>query len=185
MVYLAITCRCVIGLVLAVSAASKLRSGSAFREFTTWLAGLPLPLVRNRPGLLGAFMVAAEAVAAALVALPPTAWIGLLLAAALLAVFTAGTSLAVARGTRASCQCFGGSGAPLSLLHVVRDVALCAIAVAGAVASHATGAHPAGIAASLVGGAAVVIVVVFLDDLAALFAGSGDAGPGVAPGDGR
>jgi len=184
-VYLAITCRCVIGLVLLVSAVGKLRSGSAFDEFTAWLARLPLPLVGKHPGLLGVVMVAAEAAAAVLVALPSAAVIGLLLAAVLLAVFTAGTSLAIARGTRAHCLCFGGSGAPLSLLHVVRDAALCLVAVAGAVASPAAGAHPAGAVTSLAGGAAVAIIVVFLDDVAALFAGSGDAGAGAFHGDGQ
>lgn len=57
MVYAALICRTVIGLVFAVSAFSKLRNGTAYREFASWLASVPVPLARNRflpPVLAGA-----------------------------------------------------------------------------------------------------------------------------------
>jgi Methylamine utilisation protein MauE len=185
MAYLALACRGVIGLVFAVSAVSKLRSGPAFREFTSWLAGLPLPGLRRRPGLVAAVLAAAETAIVALVALPWTARAGLVLAAAVLAAFTAGTWLAVARGAGRPCQCFGASATPMSRLHVARDLVLCLVAAGGAAAAGAGGTRPAGVALSLMAGLAVALFVVFLDDLAALFSGSGDAGPGLARGDGR
>ncbi len=183
MAYLALACRGVIGLVFALSVVSKLRSGPAFREFTSWLAALPLPLVRRRASAVT--MVAAETAIVVLTGLPWTAQAGLILAAVTLAVFTTGTWLAVARGADQPCQCFGASVTPLGRRHVVRDVVLCMVAVVGVAAAGAAGARPAGIVVSLVAGLTIALFVVFLDDLAALFAGPGDAGPGLAPGDGR
>ena len=49
MVYAALICRTLVGLVFAVSAFSKLRNGTAYREFASWLASVPVPLARNRP----------------------------------------------------------------------------------------------------------------------------------------
>jgi hypothetical protein len=171
MAYLALACRGLIGLVFAVSVITKLRSGPAFREFTSWLASLPLPLVRRRA--TAAAMAAAEAAIVVLTGLPGTARAGLILAAVTLAVFATGTGLAVARGADQPCQCFGTSATPLGRRHVVRDIVLGVVAVAGAVAAGAGGARPAGVVVSLVAGLAVALFVVFLDDLAALFAGPG------------
>jgi hypothetical protein len=183
--YLALTCRGVIGLVFAVSAVSKLRSRPAFREFTEWLASLPLPLIQRRPRLLATAMAVAEVVIVVLDGLPWTARAALVTAAATLAAFTAGTWLAVGRGADQPCQCFGASAAPLGRRHVVRDAVLCVVAVAGALTAGSGAAHAAGIVVSLFAGLIVALLVVFLDDLAALFSGSGDPGPGLAPGDGR
>jgi uncharacterized membrane protein YphA (DoxX/SURF4 family) len=185
MAYLALACRCLIGLVFAVSAFSKLRNRSAFREFTSWLAGLPVPLARSRPGPVATAMAVAEVAIVVLSGLPWTAGAAQVLAALVLAVLTTGTWLAVARGAGTPCQCFGVSATPLGLRHVVRNALLCAAAVAGAAAAGAGGGRPAGLVVSLAIGLTIALFVVFLDDLAALFSGSGDATPGLAPGDSR
>jgi hypothetical protein len=64
---------------------------------------------------------------------------------------------------------------------VVRNALLCAAAVAGAAAAGAGGGRPAGLVVSLAIGLTIALFVVFLDDLAALFSGSGDASSGLAP----
>src|ERR1700721_2244878 len=78
MAYAALICRTVVGLVFAVSAFSKLRNGTAYREFASWLASVPVPLVRNRA--LPPVLAGAEAAIVVLVAVPATAVAGLMLA---------------------------------------------------------------------------------------------------------
>jgi hypothetical protein len=180
--YLALACRCAIGVVFAVSVSGKLRSRSAFGAFVSWLAALPVPLVRGRPRATAVVLAAAEALIVVLVALPWTVRPGLVLAAVVLGVFTAGTWLAVARGADAPCQCFGVSASPLGRRHVVRDALLCAAAVAGAAAVGSGGVRPAAVAMSLGAGLVVAGFIVFLDDLAVLFAGTGEMARGLGSG---
>jgi hypothetical protein len=180
-VYVVLACRGLTGMVFLVSVFSKVRSGPAFRGFEAWLAGLPVPAARSWPGPVAVVMTAAEAAIVVLVALPWTARAGLVLAAAVLAVFTAGTWLAVARGADQPCQCFGTSASPLTRRHVVRDALLCAVAAAGAVGAGSGGARPAGLVVSLATGLAVALPMVFLDDLAGLFTATGDTSPDLAP----
>lgn len=173
--YLALACRCLIGVVFAVSAFGKLRSGSAFRDFRSWLSGLPVPLTRSHPVLLATAMAAAEVTIVPLAALPWTARAALVLAALVLAFFTAGTVLAVARGTEAPCQCFGASSSPLGRRHIIRNAGLCVAACVGAL-SAPTGESP--LAATLLStiiGLAGALVVAFLDDLVSLFTVSGSS----------
>jgi hypothetical protein len=172
-VYAVLACRGLTGIVFLVSAFTKLRSRSAFRRFRSWLAALPVPAARSRPVPVATAMAAAEVAIVVLVALPWTARAGLVLAAVMLAVFTAGTSLAVARGAGEPCQCLGMSASPLAWRHVVRDTLLCLVAMAGALGAGALGAgsgslRPAGIVVSLAVGLAIALFVVFLDDLAVL-----------------
>lgn len=180
MAYLGLGCRCVIGLVFLVSAVSKLRSRGAFREFTAWLVSLPLPVVRRCPGVLAAALAAVEAGIVVLDALPWAAWTvwtapaALILAAVTLAVFTAGTWLAIRRGANQPCQCFGASATPLGRRHVIRDAVLCAIAVTGALTAGSVATSGGGIAVSLFAGAVIALLVVFLDDLAALYSAPGE-----------
>lgn len=84
--------------------------------------------------------------------------------------FIAGTCTAIARGTKAACNCFGTHGAPLGWRHVARDTALLAVAIVGAVASDAHGARPAGVAVSVATATFLAVLVVFLDDVLSLFA---------------
>jgi len=170
-VYLALGCRALIGLVFAVSAVAKLRSRPAFRSFTSWLAALPLPLVRGRPTMVATAMAGTEIVVVVLVAVPASARAGLLLAAAVLAVLAAGVHIALRRGANAPCRCFGATGATGAALgprHVARNLLLCAAAAAGGAAATGSAGQPAGIGISLGAGAAVALVVIFLDDLVAV-----------------
>jgi Methylamine utilisation protein MauE len=178
MAYAALTCRTLVGLVFAVSAFSKLRNVTTYREFASWLAGLPVPLASRRA--LAPILAGAEAVIVVLVAVPAAAAAGLVLAALTLAALTAGTAVAVSRGARASCQCFGPSRTPLTARHVLRNGFLLAVAVTGALGAGAVAAHPAGIALSLLAAVAAATFVVFLDDVAALASGNLVAAAGPA-----
>lgn len=177
MVYLALGCRCAIGVAFLVSAVGKLHSRPAFRAFASWLAALPVPLVRRWPGLVAGVMAATEALIVVLVALPWMARAGLALAAVVLAVFAAGTWLAVARGADTPCQCFGVSASRLGRRHVVRDALLATVAVVGAAAAGSGGVRLGGVAVSLGAGLVIAVFVVFLDDLAALFSRGGETSP--------
>lgn len=185
MAYVALTCRALVGLVFAVSAFSKLRNATAYRRFASSLARLPVPLVGHRA--LPPVLAGAEAAIVVLVAVPATATAGLALAAVTLAALTAGTAVAVRRGARVSCRCFGPSQAPLAARHILRNgfllgTALAGAAGAGAAGAGTVGAHPAEIVLSLMAAMAAGTFVVFLDDLAAL-TGHGPVGPATAGGE--
>jgi Methylamine utilisation protein MauE len=177
--YVALACRCAVGVVFVVSTSSKLRSRPAFRTFVLWLAALPVPLVRDRPRTAAGVMVAAETVIVVLVALPWTVRPGLALGAVVLGMFAVGTWLVVARGTDAPCQCFGVSASTLGRRHVVRDALLGAVAVVGTVAAGSGGMHLAGAALSLGAGLIAAMFMVFLDDLAVLFTRTGETVPAI------
>jgi Methylamine utilisation protein MauE len=166
--YIALACRFLIAFVFAVSAFTKLRSGRDFRAFASWLTDLHLPLA-GRPA--ATVLAGTEAAVVLLVALPWSAVAGLSLAAATMAVFAAGTFVVVRRGSNVPCRCFGSATAPLSSRHVIRNLALCATAVIGAVGAGGTGARPPGIALSLAVALVAATFVVFLDDLTAVFSG--------------
>lgn len=179
MAYAALVSRALIGLVFAVSAFSKIHNIAAYREFERSLRRLPVPLAGN--GALPAALAVAETAIVVLVTVPATGVAGLVLAALTLAVLTAGTAVAVKRGARVSCQCFGSSRAPLTLRHVLRNGFLLAVAVTGVLGTGAPGPRPEGIALSLEAALAVATLVVFLDDLVDLAGGDPvAAGPGAA-----
>lgn len=168
MVYAALICRTLVGLVFAVSAFSKLRNGNAYREFSSWLASVPVPLARNR--LLPPVLAGAEAATVVLVAVPATAVAGLVLAVLTLAALTAGTAVAVRRGARVTCQCFGPSRTELASHHVLRNgfllvLAVVGLTVVGAFSADAVAPRPAGIGLSLWAAVALATFVVFLDDV--------------------
>lgn len=168
--YLALACRCAVGLVFAASALSKLRSAEAFRSFTEWLGTVP-GVPSRAQGLIAAAMAAAEAGVVVLVVIPYTDVIGMTAAAALLAVFAAGAFAVASNPDAAPCQCFGPSSTPLGMRHVARNVALCAVAALGAAAGPATaGYHPPLIAVSVCAGLTAALLAIFLDDIAAIIA---------------
>ena len=163
--------RVLIGVVFAASAFAKLRRRAAFRDFASWVSGLPGLPVRARHAV--AWVIAAAEVAiVVLVAFPWAVRAGLALAAVVLAGFAAAAVGVMRAGVLAPCQCFGTSATPLGARHVVRNLVLCAAAAAGAVIAGTGGARPAGAGLSLAGAVAAAMFVVFLDDLAALLAGA-------------
>ncbi|MEJ8634325.1 MauE/DoxX family redox-associated membrane protein [Streptomyces sp. MS2.AVA.5] len=173
MSYLVFACRILLFGVFFVALFGKVRSRSAFHEFARSIVELRLFSRRTSRRAAGGVAVTEVAV---LVLLVPTqaVWAGFALATALLLAFTSGILIALHGGRRGTCRCFGASAAPLSMLHVVRNLILAAVGVSGfvamaaaspnAVPSHAGGAVVVS-AAALV----TVLVVVRLDDLAALF----------------
>jgi hypothetical protein len=165
--YVDVFCRCVIGVVFLVSAWSK-RPGS-FKEFSDSLAAMRLLPARSVVPV-AAFVVFVEAAVVLLMVLLPAP--GFALAVVLLLAFAGSIGVVLRRGVQASCRCFGGSGAaPFRPHHIVRNLVLVAVAVAGLVAV-LTGPALTWQAAALgaVPGAVVALLVTRLDDLVALFA---------------
>ncbi|MFD5143037.1 MauE/DoxX family redox-associated membrane protein [Streptomyces sp. NPDC058401] len=167
--YLSIGTRFLIGVVFLISFCSKAKP-AAFGEFADSLRDMRLvPARRVRP--VAAAVVAAEAATVLLVSVPAAGGAAFTIAAALLAVFTGAIALTVRRGAATPCRCFGASKAPLGVRHIVRNLALAACAVFGAV----TTLMPPGRAA--VGGTLVAaaagtlagVLVTVLDDLYGLF----------------
>ncbi|MFB4270453.1 MauE/DoxX family redox-associated membrane protein [Nonomuraea sp. GTA35] len=165
--HLLMTCRLLLAGVFLVALAGKVRGRAAFAAFTASIRALGL-LPRPWAAVAAYALVAAELVTAAL--LLATRVAGLAAAAVTLAVMTGGVLAALLRGRRAPCRCFGPSTRPLGRTHVARNLLLIAVAGAGlAAGGSGDPAHPAGLVLSAVAAAVGVLVVVRLDDLAALF----------------
>jgi hypothetical protein len=161
--------RILIALVFAVSAISKLRGASAFRSFESATGAMGVPARLVRPAAVT--VVAAEVAAALLVALPPGGLVGLSVTVGLLIAFSVGIALALRRGSRASCACFGSSTSPIGRRHLVRNGLLLLVATAGIVGA-LTGTAPVGLAGiGIVAVAAAVCAALLtrMDDLVALF----------------
>lgn len=113
--------RCLLVLVLAVSAAGKVWNRGARQEFEYTLEhGLRLPRAR----LLAAAWVAGEGLTALLLALPPSAGMAAVLATAQFGCLSVGAALLVAQRQGYRCSCFGGGGAELDRRTVLRNAAL-------------------------------------------------------------
>jgi Methylamine utilisation protein MauE len=166
--YLIPVCQGLLAVVFLASAASKLRSGQALRAFTTSLVSMRL--VRDARARQVAVAVAvAEAVVVVLLAVPLTRDIGFTAAAALLVVLAAGVAVVLTRGTAEPCRCFGASSTPLSGRHLIRNLLLTAVALAGLTGPAGQHSSTWSIVA-LLAGACAGLLVTMLDDLVALFA---------------
>ncbi|MGW8556696.1 MauE/DoxX family redox-associated membrane protein [Streptomyces tubercidicus] len=165
--------RVFLGLVFLCSALSKSRGAAAFRDFRDavgWLA----PALRRHTAPVAVVAVTAEAAVVVMLAAPAAVVAGFALAVVLLLAFTAVLVAALRRGVRTACHCFGGGDERLAPRHVVRNVALVAVAIAGAAAALNAphiGAAPSARLLLTTGVAAVLaLITVCLDDLANLFA---------------
>ncbi|MDP9844058.1 MauE/DoxX family redox-associated membrane protein [Streptosporangium lutulentum] len=188
MLYLIITCRMLLIGVFVIALAGKVRGRAAFDGFVASIVSL-----RVLPGAWSAVaahvLVGAEAAVVVLLALPSTVPLGFVTATGMLVVMTAGILIALRRGQRTPCRCFGASAKPLGRVHVVRNIALAVAGGAGFTAGGVVGGagsspHPAGIALALVTAAVGILFVTRLDDLMELFAAplsprrpAGSAGP--------
>jgi hypothetical protein len=115
--------------VFAVSGVAKLSDRAGTREA---VAGFGVPA--SLTGVVATGLAPAELATALLLVLPSTAAVGLVLAAALLAAFTAAVVLALRAGRRPDCNCFGRlGGADISSRTVVRSLVLLALAGLGLV----------------------------------------------------
>ncbi|MEQ4720979.1 MauE/DoxX family redox-associated membrane protein [Nonomuraea sp. B19D2] len=171
MLYLMITCRALLAAVFAVAIAGKVRGRSAYDEYVSSIVVLGI-LPRTVSAMAAHALVAAEAAAVVLLALPWTAPLGFAAAVGTLAVLTGGILAALRRGRQAPCRCFGASVTPLGRPHVIRNLVLLTaggIGLAAWAVAGASPAHPAGVALALVAAAVGALLVVRLDDLLELF----------------
>ncbi|GIE99578.1 MauE/DoxX family redox-associated membrane protein [Paractinoplanes rishiriensis] len=157
--------------VLVVSLAGKLRGRAAFRGFAA--AVVEMGLVRPRLGRpVAALAIGAEATVLVLLAWPAGTVPGLAAAALLFAGFTAALAVAVRRGARAGCHCFGASSTPVARRHVLRGGFLGTVAAAAAVLAPAgplTGISAPQALTAAAAAAVGVAALVWLDDLVWLF----------------
>lgn len=168
MIYLLLTSQFVTAGVFVLSAYGKLREQSAFAGS---LADFHVPPRVRVP--VAAAVTTAEVAVVPLALVPATAMAGLALGGALLLGFAAVIAQTLRRGSRPRCRCFGPVGAPLRGAHVVRNVALAAVATVGAViaGTHQTVAPSIG-SFVVTGVLAVVLVaaVATFDDLVEVIA---------------
>jgi hypothetical protein len=172
MIYLVAGARLLLGVVFLLAALSKIRRRGDRAEFTEATGALlPARFYRYRRPV-AALVITAELATVALVALPATAALGLLLAALVLTAFTVAIGAALGRSRPVSCRCFGSGRSELSRLHMVRNLSLAALAAAGAagaLAGGGTGTVALPGLLLLAGGAVLVAVLLTrLDDLAAI-----------------
>lgn len=172
MEYVLIGLRSALVVVFVASAASKLRGRRAFAEFVTattqlfpWRA--PARLIHT----LAAAVVATELAIVALLLLPATVPIGFAAATGLLLAFTGAILIALRRGNRTPCRCFGAAEQPLGRTHVIRNAGLLILGAAGLAGSLVTSATP-DLPVALVSagsGAVLALPAILADDIASLF----------------
>ncbi len=171
MQYAAIGIRCLVGLVFLASALSKLASTRAQTAFVMSMRDLrilPTGLVR----WVASGVIIGELAVCVLLATPSASAVmmGFALTVVLLSVFTAGITIALRRGVRVPCRCFGASRTPLGRWHIGRNAVLVLITCVGAlVTPGAADAQPAGVATAAAAGVALGALVTVLDDVRALF----------------
>ncbi|GIG61499.1 methylamine utilization protein MauE [Longispora fulva] len=171
MQYLVLASRCLIGVVFLASVSTKVAGPAAFAAFVRSVRRMllvPSGLVKPVAGVV----VAAEAAIVVLLAVPTraTAVAGFAVATGLLLAFAGAITVTVRRGTRTTCRCFGASTVPLGPAHVLRNLLLVAVAVAGGVAAPTGGSLRLG--ESLVAAVAGLVLgglVTVMDDIRALF----------------
>ncbi|MGP3916693.1 MauE/DoxX family redox-associated membrane protein [Nonomuraea sp. 10N515B] len=171
MLYLMIACRALLAAVFAIALVGKVRGRTAFDEFTASIVTLGV-LPRGMSVVAAYALVAAEAVAVLLLALPWTVPLGFAAAVGTLAVLTGGILAALRGGRQAPCRCFGASATPLGRVHVVRNLVLAAVGGIGLAAWITAGTsapNPAGVVLALVAAGVGALLVVRLDDLMELF----------------
>jgi hypothetical protein len=121
-------CRVAIGLTFAFSAAGKLRDITAFRQA---IADLEL-FAEGWSKTIAICLLVAESAVAVMVAVGGPALVpGFLLAAGLLVVFSVALVLALRRGVRVACNCFGPAERSLSPYDVVRNLLLIGCSLVG------------------------------------------------------
>ncbi|MFC4534814.1 MauE/DoxX family redox-associated membrane protein [Sphaerisporangium dianthi] len=165
MEYVRIGCACLVGLVFAMTAVSKLRDLEGFRRSLPALVPARRELVRP----LAMAVVVLEALVPISIAVPAITSYGLALACALLVAFTVAIVRALGRGRLTPCRCFGTSAVPLGSQHLVRNGLLI---VAAALGGLLPGGAPALAGTVLAGAAGLIgaILIASLDDIVDLFA---------------
>ncbi|WP_433498560.1 MauE/DoxX family redox-associated membrane protein [Sphaerimonospora sp. CA-214678] len=174
MYYFAIASRCFIGVVFLVSFLGKGINSGSRRAFIESLR--ETRLIPDRLLSMSAFVIlVAEMTIVVLMAVPNATVnvIGFAIAAALLTVFAIGIVQVLRSRRQASCRCFGGSSAPLRVRHVLRNVLLVVVCLAGALVMETTEAgtasEVAGICIALFGGGVFGALTTKFDEIVELF----------------
>lgn len=164
-------CQCVLLLVFAVSAVSKVRDRKSLLAFRKATAALLPRAAARAAGPAAVTVVVVEVAVVVALAVPGAVRVGLLASVGLLAVFTVAIAAALRRGTTASCRCFGASATPLGARHLVRNGVLIALTGLPLLAGEQPGGEP--VALAMAAGVAVVIalLVISFDVIVDLFAG--------------
>ncbi|MEU9363637.1 MauE/DoxX family redox-associated membrane protein [Streptomyces avermitilis] len=181
MPYLVIVLRCLVGVVFLVSSVGKVAGRHAFSEFVIALRQLRM-LPASAVSAVATCVVCVEAAIWVLLAIPePVATTaGFTLAAGLLTVFAVGIVVAMRRGVRAPCRCFGASASLLGPWHVARNVVLAGTAMGAAAVPAAGPVQLGGVVVAVSGGLLLGGLTAVLDDLVDLFR-SVDKGSGRVP----
>ena len=155
--YLALSCRCLVGLVFLISVATKVTPGAfrAFAESLRTMNVLPESLVRPAAPVV----VCAELAVAASLGWTASARVGAVLAALLLTAFSAAIVLSLTRNANATCRCFGAGGGRLGVRHVVRNVLLLGSCLVIAFGSAVPADAEVAVAAAAAGVVAALLVV--------------------------
>ncbi|OLF14208.1 hypothetical protein BLA60_03445 [Actinophytocola xinjiangensis] len=162
-----------VGVIFLVSSVSKVRNRAAFDSFVDSVRTMRL-LGPAWSLPVAVAVVATEFLIWVLLAIPArlVSAAGLVLAAGLLLVLAGAIAVAVRRGVRAPCRCFGGSVSPLGPWQAVRNVVLASAALGAAMTGLTPGpTQPAGVAVAVVAGVVLGYLVAVSDDLIELFAG--------------
>jgi hypothetical protein len=110
--------RLYVGLVLIAAVAGKAGAIGAFRTTVAGLTDLP----DRTAGAAAVGVIGAEAATLGAVVLAPRP--GMIAASSLFLLFGAAVLVALVRGRRVACNCFGGGGQPLSALDLIRNLVL-------------------------------------------------------------
>jgi hypothetical protein len=174
---ISLAARLLVATVFLVSAGMKVLGRARWQSYSVWLAGLPLKPLRRpeAPVTLAGAEATVVLLAALSVLVPAAAPVALAAGSVLCLALTVGLSMAIARGSRQPCHCFGSSSAPLSYQQVVRNALLLAMTVTGSVYAIAAGragtsqVGPEEAGLAMIGGLAAALLIIFFDDVAALF----------------
>ncbi|MEU0281572.1 MauE/DoxX family redox-associated membrane protein [Streptomyces sp. NPDC088147] len=169
----AAACAVCLVVVFAAAAVGKLRGAGSFPAFVRTLKDLGVIPERWARGC-ALLLVAGEISVAVLLLTAPLApglgTAGFILAAGLLAAFTAGIAITAARRTGVRCRCFGASASPLGARHAARNAALALIAVTGAALAPAIArVQPAEALLAVCAGTLAGALAIVWDDIVGLF----------------
>lgn len=169
MQYVAIVCRCLLGLVFLWSLVVKARSGRAYRQYVASAR----ELTGTTPGVGGVLAAAAasgELLVVVLLMVPGLVIVGYAVALALLVAYSGTLALALRRGVRVPCRCLGTRAEPIRPALLGRNLGLLLTGALGLIAAtgNSRGFEPIPVAVSVLAAAVTATLVVFFEDLVAV-----------------
>jgi len=161
MEYVRVGSAVLLALVFATAAVTKLRDLPAFRRALPRL----VPVGARWVAPLAVGVVGTELAVAVLIVVPGTATYGFVLAGTVLLAFAGAIAVALRRGQRPPCRCFGASSAALHPGHLARNLMLVGVAAIG-------GSAPphlpplGGLVVAALAGVVGAVLVIAADDIA-------------------